>query len=62
MNLGDMVQVWVSEVRQNSSKRERPSLILAMDENRKLDHAWRLFVWIGVQDSYKSKSESERSS
>ncbi|CAE7480334.1 rpsA [Symbiodinium natans] len=34
VNLGDRVQVWVSEIRYNSSKRERPTLILAMDENR----------------------------
>ncbi|CAE7203959.1 rpsA, partial [Symbiodinium pilosum] len=33
VNLGDVVQVWVSEIR-NATKRDRPSLILAMDENR----------------------------
>eukprot|EP00439_Symbiodinium_sp_Y106_P023602 s253_g2.t2 len=34
VSVGDRVQVWVSEVRHKSNKRDRPTLILAMDKNK----------------------------
>ncbi|CAE7209115.1 rpsA [Symbiodinium necroappetens] len=34
VNLGDRVQVWVSEIRNKSSNRDRPTLILAMEKNK----------------------------
>ena len=46
VNLGDVVQVWVSEIR-NATKRDRPSLILAMDENRTPRVRSEILCWDG---------------